>query len=576
MVLERLKRALPQSRLGWVLAVDDRALVARHPRDDRLRPGADDGRPERRSAPTTGTRWSPTGTSSGRRSSRTTSSRSGTPTPAADTPTGAASRAAPPSSRPGSPSTCDDAAARAARRGLGERRPLRRRRVAARLTLHPQPRRPRARRRRLRRRRALGAANQPRATPGTWRTRSRRGSSTSTTAPSAADPSRGPPAPPLRRARGSVPRADDLHGRHLSAARRRSSPSPSTASSSPRRRGRSAPSSSGRAVAASSRSASRRRSSCPCSRCCRSTRASSTRTRRIDFGAFVDVLTSHEQDMSSGHARRQPVGLARVGDVRRLAGRRRGRCSVLLAGRGTRESPLKWAGLVLLVLGFGAFDPYAPWPLLHHLPVFQSQHVPSRWMYPSLLLLLAVTRVGARAAPRPRGRAARLARGGAPRGRRRASRTTSRPSRASRPCTCSRRRCRPCPSRPGPFHAEQHLPRRARVPVRVVARLAHGGDGEHRDHRLRHLPRLPQLLARPAGPRSGPRRPRRRRPGLPGRGVHRGRRRARRRSRTGRPNAVTVEVHGAQAGRATSCSTRTTTPGWSANGTPRRGTGTTR
>jgi hypothetical protein len=60
-------------------------------------------------------------------------------------------------------------------------------------------------------------------------------------------------------------------------------------------------------------------------------------------------------------------------------------------GRGARESPMKWVGLLLLSLGLGAFDPHAPWPLLHHVPVFQSQHVPSRWMYPALLLLLAVT-----------------------------------------------------------------------------------------------------------------------------------------------------------------------------------------
>jgi hypothetical protein len=60
-------------------------------------------------------------------------------------------------------------------------------------------------------------------------------------------------------------------------------------------------------------------------------------------------------------------------------------------GRGVRESPLKWAGLGALVLGLGAFDPHAPWAILHQMPVFKSQHVPSRWMYPSLLLLSTVT-----------------------------------------------------------------------------------------------------------------------------------------------------------------------------------------
>ena len=109
----------------------------------------------------------------------------------------------------------------------------------------------------------------------------------------------------------------------------------------------------------------------------------------IDFGGFVDVLMSHEQDMTSGHAGVSQWGWHEWGMyvgwpvvvVAALG---------LLLGRGTRESPLKWTGVVLLVLGFGSFNPYAPWPLLHRLPVFHTQHVPSRWMYPALLVLLAV------------------------------------------------------------------------------------------------------------------------------------------------------------------------------------------
>jgi hypothetical protein len=113
-------------------------------------------------------------------------------------------------------------------------------------------------------------------------------------------------------------------------------------------------------------------------------------TETLSFGAFVDLLTSREQDMWGGHAGVSDygwhewgmyVGWAVVAAL--LLG--------LLAGRGTRESTLKWTGLLLLSLGFGSFDPHAPWPLLHRLPVFQSQHVPSRWMYPALLALLAVT-----------------------------------------------------------------------------------------------------------------------------------------------------------------------------------------
>jgi hypothetical protein len=46
---------------------------------------------------------------------------------------------------------------------------------------------------------------------------------------------------------------------------------------------------------------------------------------------------------------------------------------------------------VLAVLGFGAFHEYAPWTLLHKIPIFKSQHVPSRWQYPALLMLTVVT-----------------------------------------------------------------------------------------------------------------------------------------------------------------------------------------
>jgi hypothetical protein len=43
-----------------------------------------------------------------------------------------------------------------------------------------------------------------------------------------------------------------------------------------------------------------------------------------------------------------------------------------------------------MVLGFGAFHDYAPWTLLHHAPIFKSQHVPSRWQYPAVLVLAVV------------------------------------------------------------------------------------------------------------------------------------------------------------------------------------------
>jgi hypothetical protein len=52
-----------------------------------------------------------------------------------------------------------------------------------------------------------------------------------------------------------------------------------------------------------------------------------------------------------------------------------------------RDVALKLAGGVALLLGFGAFHPLAPWTLLHQVGLFRSQHVPTRWLYPALLLL---------------------------------------------------------------------------------------------------------------------------------------------------------------------------------------------
>jgi hypothetical protein len=42
------------------------------------------------------------------------------------------------------------------------------------------------------------------------------------------------------------------------------------------------------------------------------------------------------------------------------------------------------------LLGMGAFDRHAPWTLLHELPVFSSQHVPTRFLFPAVLMLMLV------------------------------------------------------------------------------------------------------------------------------------------------------------------------------------------
>jgi hypothetical protein len=62
-------------------------------------------------------------------------------------------------------------------------------------------------------------------------------------------------------------------------------------------------------------------------------------------------------------------------------------CVAIVFARSRRGQSLKIVSLLLLILGFGAFHPSAPWAILHRLPVFSQQHVPSRFHYPMLLLL---------------------------------------------------------------------------------------------------------------------------------------------------------------------------------------------
>jgi hypothetical protein len=53
-----------------------------------------------------------------------------------------------------------------------------------------------------------------------------------------------------------------------------------------------------------------------------------------------------------------------------------------------RENALRAGGLLFAVLGLGAFHRFAPWSLVHaHVPFFSSQHVPTRFLYPAVLLL---------------------------------------------------------------------------------------------------------------------------------------------------------------------------------------------
>jgi hypothetical protein len=51
---------------------------------------------------------------------------------------------------------------------------------------------------------------------------------------------------------------------------------------------------------------------------------------------------------------------------------------------------LRIAALVALLFGLGNFHPQSPWALVHELPLFASQHVPSRWLHPAVLLFAVV------------------------------------------------------------------------------------------------------------------------------------------------------------------------------------------
>jgi len=65
------------------------------------------------------------------------------------------------------------------------------------------------------------------------------------------------------------------------------------------------------------------------------------------------------------------------------------------SSRGSRERALKWAGLAMIVFVIGGFHALSPWRLLHLLPVFKSQHVPSRWLYPAVLVFGCAAASGA-------------------------------------------------------------------------------------------------------------------------------------------------------------------------------------
>lgn len=108
-------------------------------------------------------------------------------------------------------------------------------------------------------------------------------------------------------------------------------------------------------------------------------------TEAIDFGVLWQALVAPDQMPGRG-----PVAVSQWGWHE--YGMYIGWAPALLLLLGAlwwaprRELALKLTGAVALVLGFGAFHPLAPWTLLHQVGLFRSQHVPTRWLYPAVLL----------------------------------------------------------------------------------------------------------------------------------------------------------------------------------------------
>jgi hypothetical protein len=110
----------------------------------------------------------------------------------------------------------------------------------------------------------------------------------------------------------------------------------------------------------------------------------------MDLGVLFEALTNRKQDFGAA-----PVHVSQWGWHE--WGMYIGWIPFLLLIIGSalpaqpRQRGLKLVGALFFLLAFGSFQEYAPWKLLHEMPVFGSLHVPSRWLYPASLLLGVVT-----------------------------------------------------------------------------------------------------------------------------------------------------------------------------------------
>ena len=108
-------------------------------------------------------------------------------------------------------------------------------------------------------------------------------------------------------------------------------------------------------------------------------------TEWIDPNTLLTLLTSRDQDVNSHPANVSQWGWHEYGMFIGWGGVI-GLAVGAVLSRGYRATALKWTAALALLLGFGDFHEYSPWNQLHRLPMFRSQHVPTRWEYPAALL----------------------------------------------------------------------------------------------------------------------------------------------------------------------------------------------
>jgi hypothetical protein len=103
-------------------------------------------------------------------------------------------------------------------------------------------------------------------------------------------------------------------------------------------------------------------------------------TEKIGLAELLVMLTDRTQRYGSRPVRVPAYNWHEWGLYVGVAGLAALAIAIVFA-RGPRGQALKLCGLFCLLLGFGAFHEYSPWALLHRLPPFSSQHVPSRFHY---------------------------------------------------------------------------------------------------------------------------------------------------------------------------------------------------